>query len=248
VRRRRDFLRIALEILSHSGAPRSLRLTAGATARLVLRIARGALSTIDKVEDWIGDAVQQRLDARGVSGDRLQPPDRQVYWGVAVGMVAADDVPELRELFANLLAAMDAATARDAHVSFADVIRQLSPDEARILSLCDPSVPLSMDRTVMIVGVDTPKQDLFYIEDRFDFPSVVRGRKSRILVVDLRLESMGEDGLHGKQARAHTRFVACAFQRCLKHWDTVGVDDCLQKAGPASCGKRLGIPPWAITR
>jgi hypothetical protein len=42
----------------------------------------------------------------------------------------------LRDMYANLLAAsMDARTAAGAHPCFTDIIRQLTPDEARILRL-----------------------------------------------------------------------------------------------------------------
>lgn len=52
--------------------------------------------------------------------------------------VATIDAEELRDMFANLLArSMDTATAGNVHPSFVEVIKQLTPDEARILSTMD---------------------------------------------------------------------------------------------------------------
>jgi hypothetical protein len=49
-------------------------------------------------------------------------------------MLFASEVPDLREMYAKLLAtSMDSATSDTAHPSFVTLIQQLTPDEARIL-------------------------------------------------------------------------------------------------------------------
>lgn len=49
-------------------------------------------------------------------------------------MLFASEEPDLREMYAKLLAtSMDCATSDDAHPSFVSLIQQLTPDEARIL-------------------------------------------------------------------------------------------------------------------
>jgi Abortive infection alpha len=49
-------------------------------------------------------------------------------------MLFASEEPDLREMYAKLLAtSMDSATSDEAHPSFVTIIQQLTPDEARIL-------------------------------------------------------------------------------------------------------------------
>jgi hypothetical protein len=72
---------------------------------------------------------------RGVPGDRIQTPDPNIAGPALEALRFAGPQENLRELYANLLAtAMDRDTARRAHPAFVEVIKQLAPDEARILS------------------------------------------------------------------------------------------------------------------
>jgi hypothetical protein len=60
--------------------------------------------------------------------------DPQIYLGSVAGMIASGHVTELREMFGNLLeSSMDALTADLSHPSFPEIIRQLSPLEARMI-------------------------------------------------------------------------------------------------------------------
>lgn len=69
-----------------------------------------------------------------VPKERWQTPPMYVAGPALEGLRYCGDEPTLRELYANLLAgAMDKQTAKLAHPSYADIIRRLTPDEARII-------------------------------------------------------------------------------------------------------------------
>ncbi|MGE3855507.1 MAG: DUF4393 domain-containing protein [Dehalococcoidia bacterium] len=81
-------------------------------------------------------ALMPDLEARleGVPTERIQTPAPEVAGPLfeALRFTAHND--DLRRLYANLLGtAMDSETARTAHPAFVEILKQLSPDEARIL-------------------------------------------------------------------------------------------------------------------
>src|SRR5258706_3810002 len=73
--------------------------------------------------------------------------------------------PALREMYANLPArAMDAKTAREAHPAFVEILRQLTPDEARILRMLawNDSLPI-----VSVVATNLLDQSYHWILRHF---------------------------------------------------------------------------------
>ena len=130
---------------------KEIGLTVGVGAAVFLKPARGLLLVIERMEDYVGAAVERRLDRRRVPAERRQPPDPQILVGAAMGLLGAGEKPELRDMFESLLAtSMDSATAGFVHPSFPEIIRQLSPDEARILRACLPGEPIIMDVTTIV--------------------------------------------------------------------------------------------------
>lgn len=118
-----------------SPAVREFGLTVGSAVAVALKPVRGVLWTIEEFENWAGAAVQERVRRRSVPDSRIRSPDARLYAGVAVGMVSAGNTEELRDMFANLLAtAMDVDTATLAHPAFAEILRQITPDEARLFA------------------------------------------------------------------------------------------------------------------
>jgi len=116
---------------------------AGKEAAEVLRLAvrnrllplQQHLSKPGSVESFIDQEVAPRLAA--VPPERLQDPAPHVVVP-ALMAVSYTQSEELRAMFAALLAkSMDSATAEDVHPAFVDVIKQLTPDEARILKALD---------------------------------------------------------------------------------------------------------------
>lgn len=92
-------------------------------------------------EEYFAAEVARRLAQRSVTAP--QAPDPVVAVPALLG--ARVTSAELHGYFAELLAtAMDPATADDAHPAFADVIRQLVPDEAKVLHLLAARAPAAV--------------------------------------------------------------------------------------------------------
>jgi hypothetical protein len=70
---------------------------------------------------------------RHVPLERVVEPSPEVGAQVLFGVRLAGEVSELRDMFARLLtSAMDSQTAANVHPAFAEIIRQMTRDEARI--------------------------------------------------------------------------------------------------------------------
>lgn len=106
-------------------------------------IAKGALApfvvpfwTVDRVCSWIKERIEERLES--VPSDRRQAPSLLVAGPAieALRFVGPQGDEVLHDLYLNLLAtAMDRCSAERAHPSFVELLKQLSPDEGRILGL-----------------------------------------------------------------------------------------------------------------
>lgn len=87
----------------------------------------------ETIRDWLLPALDQRL--RDVPADQIIPPPINVAGPVIEALRFAGSDETLRELYANLLAtAMDSATTTDAHPAFVEMLKQMTPDEARLVS------------------------------------------------------------------------------------------------------------------
>ncbi|MBI2900831.1 MAG: DUF4393 domain-containing protein [Planctomycetes bacterium] len=88
----------------------------------------------EKIRDYLLPALAQRLAK--TPEEHLQTPSPLVAGPALEGLRFAGHEPSLRELYANLLAtSIDATTARDAHPAFVQILRELSPDEAKVIAL-----------------------------------------------------------------------------------------------------------------
>jgi hypothetical protein len=87
---------------------------------------------IDKVRDWLSVALLKRMAF--VPPEDIQPPKPYIAGQILLQLPFCAEQDQLRELYANLLAAaMDRRHAGTAHPAFVHVIQQLTPDEARLL-------------------------------------------------------------------------------------------------------------------
>ena len=108
--------------------------SAGAMAEAILTGPTELFITVTQAQQWLGAHVRARMDQKGINPDRIIPPDPQIYIGSVAGMISSGHVAELREMFGNLMASsMDEAMADLSHPSFPEIIRQLSPLEARMI-------------------------------------------------------------------------------------------------------------------
>jgi len=92
----------------------------------------GATWLGEQLRSYIGHELGKRFEH--VPEEDIEEPDPSVAGPAAEGMQHNLHRKEIRELYLNLLAAsMDKSSALAAHPSYAYIIRQISPDEAKIL-------------------------------------------------------------------------------------------------------------------
>jgi Abortive infection alpha len=105
--------------------------TLGRTINAALAPLRGVVWSFEQIETYVVSKVGEILQRRGVSPERIQPPDIDV----AVPAIEALRYSKLKQGYASLLAtAMDREAASDVHPAFVEILRQIAPDEARILN------------------------------------------------------------------------------------------------------------------
>lgn len=104
--------------------------TVGKTVNMALSPLHALVWGYDKIADYVKITVERKLEERKVPPERIQTPDLDV----AVPALEALRYSKLRDSYANLLAtSMDSATALDAHPAFVEILKQITPDEAKIL-------------------------------------------------------------------------------------------------------------------
>lgn len=87
----------------------------------------------EKIRDWLSVNVTRILANRKATD--ITPPPLSVSGPLTLQMVFSSEEPDLREMYAKLLAsAMDVRTASGAHPSFVTLIQQLTADEAKIIN------------------------------------------------------------------------------------------------------------------
>ncbi len=87
-----------------------------------------------KIKAFVEERVAHKL--RDVPPDRIRPPNPNVAGPALEALRYTGHDEDLREMYANLLAAtLDAATAKTAHPAFVDIIKNMAPDEAKIMRL-----------------------------------------------------------------------------------------------------------------
>lgn len=108
--------------------------TLGEAVNLALEPLRALIWSYETIKERFLPIVAHKLE--GVPKERIVVPDLTVAGPAFEALRFTAHSEFLRELYANLLAsAMDRETAHKAHPCFVDIIRQMSPDEARIVRL-----------------------------------------------------------------------------------------------------------------
>src|ERR1051325_8571524 len=107
--------------------------TVAKTIHIALAPVAGLVWGYETMRDYLGEALTKRL--KGVPTERIITPQAMIAGPALDALKYAGPDPELRELYANLLArAMDERTAQEAHPAFVEILRQLTPDEARTIT------------------------------------------------------------------------------------------------------------------
>ncbi len=131
-----DALRPAAREFGSSAAPVGKELAkAGVTLAKTINVAlaplRGMVWGYEKFEEIVFPELGKRFEQKL---HRLVTPKPNIAVPALEAMRYSADEPELRRMYVNLLeTAMDKETAEKAHSAFVEIIRQLMPDEARVL-------------------------------------------------------------------------------------------------------------------
>ncbi len=112
--------------------------TVAKAVNLALAPLQGMIWAWDQIKGYLIPALVERL--KQVPEERIITPAPNLAGPAIEALRFAGHESVLREMYANLLAtAMDAKTAREAHPAFVEILKQLSPDEARIVRLLGES-------------------------------------------------------------------------------------------------------------
>ena len=110
---------------------KGLEVTAKAV-NLALSPLQGMIWGSEKIKDYLTVSLTKRL--RNIPAENIVQPKPNVAGPAIESLKFNGHEPELRELFANLLAAsMNVEISSRAHPAFVEIIKQITPDEAKIL-------------------------------------------------------------------------------------------------------------------
>jgi hypothetical protein len=118
-------------------------LTIAKTVNVALSPLAGMVWGYEKIMDLFIPKLEERL--KNVPTENIVTPKISVAGPILEALRYTGSEESLSDLYANLLAtSMDKETATTAHPAFAEIIKQLTPDEARIIALfpSDPFMPL----------------------------------------------------------------------------------------------------------
>ena len=106
------------------------------TVAKTIHIALAPVSALvwgyEEIKEYVNASLTERL--KKLPPEQIASPSPVVAGPVLEALRFAGHDPDLRELYANLLASsMDASSAHRAHPAFVETIRQMTPDEARIM-------------------------------------------------------------------------------------------------------------------
>lgn len=106
--------------------------TVAKAINLALEPVRGLVWGYEKIKDCINSELPKKL--QGVNPEKIIAPQPNVAGPTLEAMRYTGHQDELRELFMNLLASsMNSDSAKDAFPSFVEIIKQMTPDEAKLL-------------------------------------------------------------------------------------------------------------------
>lgn len=121
--------------------------TALQTVAKTVHIALAPVSVLvwgyDQLKDFISTKVADRL--KNVPPENIITPKPNVAGPALESLRYTGHEPSLSDLYANLLAAsMDKSTASGAHPAFVEIIKQLTPDEAKLVGLFIHDIPFPL--------------------------------------------------------------------------------------------------------
>jgi hypothetical protein len=140
--------------------------TVGQSVNAVLLPIRAMVWGFDKLDKWLFGRLEERF--KGFE-DKMVSPDPSIAVPTLMSLCYLNDKDELREMFINLLASsMHVDSRQTAHPSFVEIIKQLTPDEAKIVHLFRDS--WSIDLWQFEVEIHAMKDGAGY----YDMPLVLK--------------------------------------------------------------------------
>ena len=126
------------------------------TVAKAIRVALAPVSALvwgyEQIKDFVHSRVAEKL--KSTPPEDIQPPKPNIAGPALEALRYTGHEPTLRELYANLIAAsLDKKTATIAHPAFVELIKQLSPDEARLMRL------FAVDRSFPVITVRAENND-----------------------------------------------------------------------------------------
>lgn len=107
--------------------------TVAKTIHIVLAPVSALVWGYEQIENFVSTRVAEKLS--NTPSEEVVEPKPHVAGPALEALRYTGHEETLRDLYANLLAAsMDAKTASSAHPGFVEIIKQLTPDEARMLN------------------------------------------------------------------------------------------------------------------
>ncbi|MBX3745342.1 MAG: DUF4393 domain-containing protein [Verrucomicrobiae bacterium] len=108
--------------------------TVGKAVNLALEPLAGLVWGYDQIKKFVQETVAEKLE--GVPPEQIQSPNPSVAGPALEALKYNGHDPDLREMYANLLTtSLDSKTAREAHPGFVEILKSMSPDEARVLRI-----------------------------------------------------------------------------------------------------------------
>jgi len=132
---------ITKEVPVYQDAIQPAAIQVGKSLETVTKVVNLALAPLkvlvwgyEKIEQFIAVNVAERLE--NVPSNEITTPKSNIVVPALQALTYSGDEPELQDLFANLIAAsMDVKTLHYAHPSFVETIKELTPDEAKLMRL-----------------------------------------------------------------------------------------------------------------
>ncbi|HHQ4535821.1 TPA: DUF4393 domain-containing protein [Aeromonas veronii] len=107
--------------------------TVAKTVNVALSPVSALVWGYEQIKEFVDKKVSEKL--QNVPENNIVTPPPHVAGPALESLRYTGSIDELKELYANLLASsMDKATTKNAHPSFVEIIKQLSVDEAKLLT------------------------------------------------------------------------------------------------------------------
>ena len=132
--------------------------TVGQALQGVTRVALAPVTALvwgyDKISGYLDVAIPEYFAKRKVEKEKIVTPDPSIAVPLIEAMRYTAHKPELREMFTNLLGASMNSETFDEHPAFVEIIKQLCPDECKMLKylLYDSIMPMLKVRKELNAG------------------------------------------------------------------------------------------------